>query len=225
MKKQKEIFLESEGDAWFERNHYAIQGRRFDLVDPIVSSVKRCLENGVHLANGLKCEVSLLEIGCGEGRRLEYLEKSLGIKCYGIEPSAKAVESAQSNCLNVKQGTADVLPFENQKFDFLVFRFCLYLCDREDLFVICKEADRVLKNTAWIIIHDFFAPTPTQNNYKHFEGLSSYKMDYRKLFDWHPSYHCLAHEVRSHENSVYTDDPKEWVAISILRKKAPLLAD
>jgi len=225
MKKQKKIFLESEGDAWFERNHSAIQVKRIELEDPIVPAVQRCLENDAELAKKLGQEVSLLEIGCSEGKRLEYLAKNCGLKCYGIEPSAKAVALAQRNHLDVKQGTADALPFENQKFDFLVFGFCLYLCDRDDLFLISKEADRVLKSPGWIIIHDFFAPAPTHNNYIHFNGLYSFKMDYRKLFDWHPDYHCFSHEVHSHGNSGYTDETKEWVATSVLRKKAQLLTD
>jgi SAM-dependent methyltransferase len=63
---------------------------------------------------------TLLEIGCGEARRLDYLENNMGIKCFGIEPSRKAVESASNNGLNVIQGTAESLPFESNKFDFIV---------------------------------------------------------------------------------------------------------
>ena len=54
--------------------------------------------------------------------------------CYGIEPSAQAVAAACAKGINVMQGTADVLPFDNQSFDIVIFGFCLYLCDREDLF-------------------------------------------------------------------------------------------
>ena len=44
-------------------------------------------------------------------------------------------------------GTADKLPFEDQSVDILVYGFCLYLCDREDMFNIAAEANRVIKSS------------------------------------------------------------------------------
>ena len=41
-------------------------------------------------------ELSILEIGCGEGGRLSWLMSNLNIKAYGVEPSLKAVKQAQS---------------------------------------------------------------------------------------------------------------------------------
>ena len=56
--------------------------------------------------------------------------------------------------------------------------------------------------------------------YHHKDGLFSYKMDYRQLFDWHPSYTCFSHELSHHASGDFTDDPQEWIATSVLRKKA-----
>jgi ubiquinone/menaquinone biosynthesis C-methylase UbiE len=215
--KQKQVFLESEGDAWFERNHLTMQKRKFDFDDPVVQAVQRCMS--ADSARNYK-QAALLEIGCGEGRRLEYLTKKFNVNCHGIEPSPKAVALATRNQLSVVRGTADSLPYDSKAFDFVVFGFCLYLCDREDLFRIAHEADRVLKKPGWMIIYDFFATTVSRNDYHHFKGLHSYKMDYRRLFDWHPDYTCFSHEVLKHAEKGYTDDPQEWVAISVLRKKA-----
>ena len=67
---------------------------------------------------------------------------------------------ASTKMVQVVQGAADQLYFESQTFDFVVFGFCLYLCDRDDLFEIAKEAHRVLKPTGWLVIHDFFAEPP-----------------------------------------------------------------
>ena len=214
--KQKQIFLESEGDAWFDRNHLAIQ-KRNDLEDPVVSAIGHCMSTD---SDRNQKQKTLLEIGCGEGKRFKYLTKKFNMTCHGIEPSPKAVALATRNQFSVVRGTADSLPYDAQAFDFLIFGFCLYLCDQEDLFRIAYEADRVLKKSGWIIIHDFFATTASRNDYHHFEGLNSYKMDYRRLFDWHPYYTCFSHNVIKHAEKGYTDDPKEWVAISVLRKKA-----
>ncbi len=99
-----------------------------------------------------------------------------------------------------------------------MFGFCLYLCDREDLFRIACEADRVLKNPGWLLIQDFYSPAPVKREYHHRSGLFTHKMDYRTLFTWNPSYVNLVHKVRHHSEGSYTDDPKEWVATSVLRK-------
>jgi hypothetical protein len=48
--------------------------------------------------------------------------------------------------------------------------------------------------------------------------MQSYKMDYRSLFSWHQDYECMTNKVRQHGEANYTDDPDEWVAVSVLRK-------
>lgn len=142
----------------------------------------------------------------------------MGCQCKGIEPSVEAVALARQNGLEVYQGTAGSLPFPDKSFDIVIFGFCLYLCDRDDLFRIAQEADRVLMNPGWLIIHDFFSPTPLEKVYHHLPELFSFKMDYRKLFTWHPAYTCFRHTILHHEKHQYTDDPQEWVATSVLRK-------
>ncbi|MCI2807806.1 class I SAM-dependent methyltransferase [Eoetvoesiella caeni] len=212
---QKDIFLASEADAWFERNHQACLERDFANDDLVARIVARIVSR-VSLHGG--GPIKLLEIGCGEGRRLEWLAKNFNIEVYGIEPSAKAVEQACSRGVKAQRGTADTLPFETASFDIVVFGFCLYLCDRQDLFRIACEADRVLKPKAWVIINDFFSSTPMKREYHHKSGMYSYKMDYRTIFDWHPAYTCYEHKLTSHSLGDLIDDPQEWVAISLLRK-------
>jgi ubiquinone/menaquinone biosynthesis C-methylase UbiE len=160
----------------------------------------------------------LLEIGCGDGGRLSWLNKYKGLNCSGIDPSAKAVKIANDKGVQSIIGTADKLPFKNNEFDIVIFGFCLYLCDVEDLFQISQEADRVLKKTGWIIIHDFYSKSSITNKYKHCDGVNSHKMDYRKLFDWHPAYTCYSHEIKHHVHIEFTDEVNEWVGLSILRK-------
>jgi len=160
----------------------------------------------------------VLEIGCSNGYRLEWLQEHKAWQCSGIEPSAVAVKDACARGLSVCQGTAEKLPFSDESFDIVIFGFCLYLCDRSDLFGIAHEADRVLANPGWLVIHDFYSPTPYARDYHHASGVYTYKMDYQKMFTWHPSYTCFSHKVHQHGNSCFTDDRQDWVAISILRK-------
>ncbi len=214
-KKQKEIFLEQEGNAWFDRNHLAIQNREMGSQDPIINILSNLLNKKKNMENQ-----QLLEIGCGEGKRLHWISENYKLNCYGIDPSEKAIALANKNGVKAIKGTADILNFENKKFDFVVFGFCLYLCDRSDLFLIAKEADRVLKDSGFIIIHDFFSETPIEKKYHHYPGMFSYKMDYRKLFDWHPFYKCISHEIMSEEENKIKDDKDKLRATSVLSKQS-----
>lgn len=208
MTDQKHKFLTSEGDAWYNRN----KNTTVKLEPNHDRILPELLE--LPLLPGMK----VLEIGCSKGQRLLWLKNHLKLECTGVEPSAEAVQDARSHGIDVYQGTAESLPFEDSSFDLVIFGFCLYLCDRPDLFRIAQEADRVLKNPGWLTILDFFALTPFARPYHHLAGVSSYKMDYRTLFDWNPNYICMTHKVRHHVDNKYTDEAQDWVSLSILRK-------
>jgi ubiquinone/menaquinone biosynthesis C-methylase UbiE len=213
---QKDIFLQSEADAWFNRNHAAIAAKDFSSNDPVSSAV---VEIATQIAQS-DGRLRILEVGCGDGGRLVWLSKHLATEVHGVEPSFMAVEHACARGVKAVRGTAEALPYDDAYFDIVIFGFCLYLCDRQDLFRIAQEADRVLKPDAWIVIHDFFAPTPVRREYHHTSGVYSYKMDYRRLFDWHPAYTCFSQKVWANTIYGFTDDANEWVATSVLRKKA-----
>jgi len=213
---QKNIFLESEADAWFERNHQAVTKRNFATDDSVAAAIVEIAGMPQYVGDNSKLQI--LEVGCGEGKRLAWLAENLSFEVFGIEPSALAVEQACGCGIAAQRGTADQLPFKDSTFDIAIFGFCLYLCDRQDLFRIAQEADRVLKPDAWLVINDFFSPTPVRREYHHKLGIFSYKMDYRTLFDLHPFYSCYSHRLNHHGHSGYTNTPQEWVATSVLRK-------
>ena len=209
--KQKNIFLKSEGDAWLMRNAGALDSQELPGSDSLLVEI-------LSLSPVPGPGTSVLEIGCGDGTRLNWLRENCDFVCSGIEPSAHAVEVARGRGISAHRGTADHLPFEDGAFDIVIFGFCLYLCDREDLFHIASDADRVLKSPGWLLILDFYSPMPVQREYRHRSGIFSYKMDYRTLFSWNPGYTCYSHRVRHHSEGNCTDDPQEWVATSVLRK-------
>lgn len=61
-----------------------------------------------------------LEVGVGSGR----FSAALGIKT-GIELSVKLCNLARSRGINVDEGVAESLPFQNQQFDFVLFNTVL----------------------------------------------------------------------------------------------------
>lgn len=210
---QKDIFLDGEGDAWFLRNKEALDRRTHGPEDPVVAQIMSLAGT---FPSGFRPR--LLEVGCGDGRRLEWISAKLGFDCHGVEPSEIAVREATQRTVKVVRGTAEQLPFEDESFDIVVFGFCLYLCDPRDLFRIAAEADRVMSKTSWLIVHDFFSQEYAVRRYHHRAGVYSRKMDYRAMFDWHPEYTCFSHQVCHHVDQSYTDDRSEWVAVSVLRK-------
>ena len=218
--KQKDIFLSGEGDQLFKRNKEGLENIDYSQ-DLVVSEIREILNESKpdSLLKTIGGGIKLLEIGCGDGGRLSYLQEHYNVECHGIDPSAMVIEKAQSYGIRASVGTADSLQFDDGFFDILVFGFCLYLCDRKDLFVIAAEANRVIKSKGFIVILDFFhTGKHKKNKYVHKEGLYSFKMDYRNLFLWHPYYECFKLKVIQHSDKTYTDEVNEWIGVSVLRK-------
>ena len=80
----------------------------------------------------------------------------------------------------------------------------MYLCDDEDLFKISSEAYRVTKRKSLIIIKDFIQTKIKYNNYSHLKNIFSRKMNYIKMFTWHPSIKLISHK------KIYENDNKNF---------------
>jgi len=82
----------------------------------------------------------------------------------------------------------------------LIYNFCLYLSDDEDLIKIIFEADRVLKKNGIIFILDFYHKKTKYIKYIHHKDIYSRKMNYSKLFLWHPKYELIKIKKFKHKN-------------------------
>jgi len=181
--KQSDVFLQTEGDAFYERNRDKL--REPDPVQEVIA----CLQ--------LPERPSVLEVGCGDGWRLKALRQKYDALCFGIDASAEAIKRCDSSIGNVIvwQGRAGGIVVEDgtgvlfpHSIDLVIYGFVLYVCDREDLFTIAAECDRVLRDGGFVVIHDFCATYPYRRPYKHKEGLFSYHQDYSRLWLGHPAY-------------------------------------
>jgi SAM-dependent methyltransferase len=208
---QRDAFRGSEGDAWHARNRAFMADLPERLrLDPVLRGIR-----ALDLA-----PKSVLEVGCANGYRLEALRGLYGSECVGIEPSSAAVEDAKQRFANVQVqvGTADELSFEDARFDLLIFGFCLYLCDRGDLFKIAYQADRVLADGGFLCIYDFAPGIPYRNPYAHLPGLYSYKLDYARLFLGNPAYTSVYHSVIPEAGGPPGVNPDERLAVTVLHK-------
>jgi SAM-dependent methyltransferase len=171
--KQADIFVESEGDAWLERNRKLI-GR-----DPVGDAIEHLGIIPQHV----------LEIGCSNGWRLAALNAKFNCVVNGVEPGMQGCIEAATRRVPVWRITAESLPAGNEVFDLVIYGFCLYLTDPIDWFKIAAEGDRVLKNDGYLIIHDFIEPNRAfATRYAHRDGVLAYHARFSALWLSHPGY-------------------------------------
>lgn len=210
---QKDIFLKGEGDQYYKRNKDKLGklGKECEN-DPIINILQSCRIKP-------NC---ILEIGCSDGWRLNALKKIYNdnVACFGIDPSEMAIiEGAQKfRKISLQHGTAESLPYDANTFDLIICGFCLYLCDRNDLFKIAYECDRVLSDAGILAIYDFHPSFPYRNEYKHDSKIYTYKMNYAKMFTWNPDYTIISKVLFSHSGDGVIDDPDERVSVILLKK-------
>ncbi len=209
MSLQKKIFLQGEGDNLFLRNKDTLDKKNYNK-DFIVHEVKKLIKK--------KNFKSILEIGCGDGKRLSFIKKNFKVSCFGIDPSSKSLLSNNDKKIILKKGTADNIPFKKHKFDLIIFSFCLYLCDDGDLLKIINETFRVLKKRSFILIYDFFLKDFKYVVYKHNRLVKSRKMDYSKLFLWHPKIKKIKFKkIYERENKLSKNKKLNCTALHLLK--------
>lgn len=208
-KNQSKKFIEGEGDKWFERHKNATN--IFYETETIKNTLK-------HFKEDIGCA---LEIGCGNGAKLNDICESLNARGYGIDPSKEAIEDGNRSHSKLKlcTGIASNLPYDDNTFDLVYFGFCLYLVDRREIFRALSEADRVLKNGGFLAILDFDPKIRHKRPYHHAPGLFSYKTSYSDFFTAGGHYYLVAKQSFSHENMFFTANSDERISSSILYKE------
>lgn len=192
--KQSARFSHGEGDAWLVRNKKKLPPNH----DPVLELIEK---------TGLQPK-KVLEVGCANGWRLKLLHNKYNCMCAGIDPSHAQLDDVDFPMI---QGTAESLPYSTGVFDLVIYGFCLYLCDREDLFKIVAEGDRVLEDGGHIAIHDFIDGAYARK-YEHNENILSYHLDYASLWLANPAYQAIASRE---EDTPFTQDP---ISVELIKK-------
>ena len=214
-KSQKKSFLEYEANNWFIRNKSIIESYK-PKKDKVVSLIQEYKLN----------PSSVLEIGCSGGYRLNAIHEIYpNSKVYGIDPSDKAKEYClkKFNPVKFHKGTADDLSFlPDEKIDLIIVGFVFYVIDRNILFKVISEIDRVLKNGGKLIIIDFFSETPIKNKYEHIKDSEafSFKQIYEDIFISSKLYYMIDKWTYNHSNKRLdaTNDYFDKYCISLLKK-------
>ncbi len=205
MGKQRDAFLDGEGDSYFGRN----ESTKLHA-DPVLDGL-------LHLA--FKPH-AVAEVGTGSGERLALISDHFpDSACVGFDPSSLAITSAASRYPRNRfaVGTADRIDLADSSVDLLIFGFCLYLTDPSDHFRIASEADRVLQDRGFVCVFDFLPRASYRNAYTHKSGLYSHKMEFSRMLSWHPSYRLL-HRINGEARRGHTREEDETWACDFLLK-------
>lgn len=214
--KQKDSFLSYEADAWFDRNIEVIKSYNPEEDKVIELFKKYNFDKG-----------KILEIGSSAGYRLDAIKTEFPESTvFGLEPSQKAIDFGTSKYKNVDftHGTADNMTyFEDNSFDVVIVGFVFYVIDRNILFKVISEIDRVLKNNGVIVIIDFFSETSLKNTYLHIDKFTaySYKQNYDEIFISSKLYYLLDKSTYSHSTRKLdaSNDYYDKYSISLLKKE------
>jgi SAM-dependent methyltransferase len=114
-------------EEWFVKNRWVYEAE--------LRAVKAMIPTGGHG----------MEIGVGTGRFAE----PLGIKI-GVEPSKRMREIAQKRGIQVLDGVAEELPFDDSEFDFVLM--VTTVCFVDDINRSLLEAHRILSHGGFLII-------------------------------------------------------------------------
>lgn len=163
----------------------------------------------------------IIEVGCGDGKTLNYLSKKLHCKPYGIEPSKKAVQHVKNDFKNIKIKCefADEISYEKEIFDYVHLGFFMYLVDRHLFLKTVSEIDRILKFGGYLSIIDFDTPYPYSNDYKHQTGVFTHKIDNSSVFVSSGLYSIINKFSFSHKKISFEKKIDERLSLVLLYKE------
>ena len=115
----------------------------------------------------------ILEIGCGNGKNMEYILKTNSVNLIGIDTCKKFVSMCQEKKLNVILGDALKLHFEDSKFDYvLCIAMFHHLLTEEEQDISFKEMLRVMKTGAIGILTCWATEQPFESKFKFHQGVN-----------------------------------------------------
>lgn len=161
---------------------------------------------------------AILDVGCAFGASIYALkDKFLSTEFYGIDPGKKSIEIANENLKSERvyfiNGFSHQLPYEDNKFDVIIFSMVLQWIPRRYLIQTLAEVDRVLKTGGVVFIQEFLTNKPVTSQSRHDEEIYIFKDDYASFFTTFPWYKEVLREVKQSE-----DGEDQQRNISIVKK-------
>lgn len=121
----------------------------------------------------IKEKSKILEIGCGNGKNIEYISKNKDVDIIGIDTCNKFVDICKDKKLNVILGDALKLQFDDNSFDYVLciamFHHILTEKEQDQSF---KEILRVMKKDSIGIITCWAFEQPDNSKFKFHKGVN-----------------------------------------------------
>jgi SAM-dependent methyltransferase len=212
---QDYIFLEGEGDSWFNRNSEAINEIKFDFPTYLIDLIKD--KSGIR---------KIAELGCSNGWRLKKLQEIFpDILLSGIDASAAAIKDGQKKYphLELHQGLLADIPLR-EEYNVVIVYFVFHWVDRSSLAKSIAEVDRLVRDGGMLIIGDFYPDFPQRRRYHHLpeDNVFTYKQNYSAIFESFGTYKEITKFTGNHDQekdlAIQTCDSSSRFTCSVLHK-------
>jgi ubiquinone/menaquinone biosynthesis C-methylase UbiE len=115
----------------------------------------------------------ILEIGCGNGKNMEYLKNNINCDILGIDNCNNFIKICQKKKLNVLNSNSRSIPLQNNKIDYILciamFHHLLTIEERNLTF---NEILRVMKSNSFGILTCWSTDQPSKSNFIFTEGIN-----------------------------------------------------
>jgi ubiquinone/menaquinone biosynthesis C-methylase UbiE len=210
---QTDVFVESEGNRWFERNQKALEAYTPER-DPIAQVMQLYSIRPTRL----------LELGAANGVRVAALSRLFGCEGTAVEPAEEAVADGRRRHPEIRYvcSPLHLVPLA-ETFDVVIVNFVLHWVDRSVLFASLARIDAMVRDGGHLIIGDFSPSQPTRTRYHHLpsENIYTYKQDYAAAFKASCMYDEVAMVMGSHGAETFATAPSERdrSAVWLLRRR------
>lgn len=164
---------------------------------------------------------NFLDIGCAYGRSIHILKEVYkDSNFYGIDPGVESIEVAKQNINSDRvfftNGFSHDLPYDDNKFDVIIFSMVLQWLPRKYLIKTISEVDRVLKTGGIVYIQDFLPNNPITSQSRHDNEIYIFKNDYSSFFTAFSWYKEVYRDIRNIEEG------EDQQRVTSIIKKYPL---
>ena len=155
--------------------------------------VWKCVKDFTNLISN---DNKVIEVGCGNGKNMEYITKHTNSSIIGIDTCKNFVEICQKKELNVIQSNSTHLPFPDNHFDnLLCIAMFHHLLTIDDQTKSMKEFIRVMKPNSYGIITCWSTEQPDDSKFIFTEGINIVPWKGRQDINKTRYYYVYSHKM------------------------------